>query len=110
MSLDNHHGNRETRLSPVRQSEPLTQDILRLSGLGTLTQRLSIFTGRPYRYAPTAALSSDSDTAVSAAAAAPASAAPVSAARLRARWAATWERVAQRSEQNRRQQLDEVSR
>ena len=28
----------------------------------------------------------------------------------RARWAATCERVAQRSEQNRRQQLDEVSR
>ena len=32
------------------------------------------------------------------------------AARLRARWAATCERVAQRSEQNRRQQFDEVSR
>src|SRR6476469_9321165 len=33
-----------------------------------------------------------------------------SAARLRARWAATCERVAQRSEQNRRQQFDDVSR
>src|SRR5688572_18894434 len=33
-----------------------------------------------------------------------------SAARLRARWAATCERVAHRSEQKRRQQFDDVSR
>lgn len=34
----------------------------------------------------------------------------LAAARLRARWAATWDRVAHRSEQNRRQLLDDVSR
>jgi len=32
------------------------------------------------------------------------------AARRRARWAATWDRVAHRSQQNRRQLFDEVSR